>query len=180
MAERLLREPVKQHGHVLWGMLVMLGMLTELALGSLQLAAQEGISVGLREKRLQQVQRLQVIARQVSQLPIPARSDQPGELWHPASQSLQQGCGQGERASYVATRQLCSSPDQPLLAAQRRVGEWQWRLMPVTDSVMSDEGSDVAAFPGLQATVWQLEVVVAGSGGKAVRGLWQQYQQVSP
>lgn len=49
MAERLLLEPVKQHGHVLWGMLVMLGMLTELALGSLQLAAQEGISVGLRK-----------------------------------------------------------------------------------------------------------------------------------
>ena len=64
----------QQRGQVLWGLLVMLELLTELALSSLQLAAHEGISVNLLEQKLQQDQRLQVIAQQVSRVPVPARA----------------------------------------------------------------------------------------------------------
>ncbi|MEK6790051.1 MAG: hypothetical protein AABY68_14020 [Pseudomonadota bacterium] len=185
MAEHFFQERAHQRGQVLWGLLVMLGVLTELALSSLQLAAHEGISVGLLEQKLQQEQRLQVIARQVSQLPTPARSAAVNELWHPASDSVRQGCGQGgrddEHASYVAISQTCSAPSQPLLAPQRPSGEWQWRLTRITDDpAFAEEGSDIAAFPTLQAQNWQLEVVVAGRGGQAARGLWQRYQQVAP
>ncbi|MES3041531.1 MAG: hypothetical protein V4730_10315 [Pseudomonadota bacterium] len=180
MAERFFQERAQQRGQVLWGLLVMLGLLTELALGSLQLAAHEGISVNLLEQRLQQDQRLQVIAQQMSRLPIPARSAA-AELWQPLGEPMHQGCGQGGRASYVAISQNCSEPSQPLLTPQRQSGEWQWRLRRIADDpAFAGEGSDVAAFPTLQAQSWQLEVVVAGRAGTAARGLWQRYQQVAP
>ena len=131
-------------GQVLWGLLVMLGLLSELALSSLQLAAHEGISVSLFEQRLQQDQRLQVIAQQVSRLPIP-KGSAGTELWLPVSGSVRQGCGQGGRDNYVAVSQTCSAPNQPLLAAQRQAGEWQWRLKRIVDDpVFAGEGSDVA------------------------------------
>lgn len=180
MAERFLKTQDHQRGQVLWGMLVMLGVLMDLALSSLQLATQDGIAAGLLEQRLLQEQRLHVIARQVSQLPVPERSAPVSALWHPASDSLHQGCGQRDRSSDVAMRATCSSPGQPLLASRRQAGEWQWRLLPIRDANLANEGSDVDAFPGLQATGWELQVIVAEQGGHAVRGLWQQYQQISP
>ena len=171
----------QQRGQVLWGLLVMLGLLTELALASLQLATHEGISVSLLEQRLLQDQRLQVIARQLGQLPMPAQSDAASVLWHPASDAVRQGCGQGGRDSYVAVSQSCPASTQALLVPQRQPGEWQWRLMRLAnDSALADEGSDIAVFPTLQAQSWQLEVVVAGRAGAPARGLWQRYQQVLP
>lgn len=171
----------QQRGQVLWGLLVMLGLLTELALSSLQLAAHEGISVSLFEQRLQQDQRLRLIAQQVSGLPVPKSSAALTGLWHPGSESVLQGCGHGGRDNYIAVSQTCSTPSQPLLAVQRQLGEWQWRLRRIeNDPAFSNEGSDLAAFPGLQAQSWQLEVVVSGRAGAPVRGLWQRYQQVAP
>ncbi len=171
----------QQRGQVLWGLLVMLGLLTELALSSLQLAAHEGISVNLLEQKLQQDQRLQLIAQQVSRLPVPLRAAAATELWQPVSDAVRQGCGQGGRTSYVAISQSCSAPNQPLLAPPRSSGDWQWRLTRVADDpAFAGEGSDVAAFPTLQAQSWQLEVVVAGRAGAPVKGLWQRYQQVAP
>ncbi|MES2909715.1 MAG: hypothetical protein V4688_11245 [Pseudomonadota bacterium] len=181
MAEPILQEQVQQRGQVLWGLLVMLGMLTELALGSLQLAAHEGISVSFFEQRFQQDQRLQVIAQQLGHLPMPARSDATSELWHPASEAVRQGCGQGGRDSYVAVSQTCAASTQPLLVSLRQPGEWQWRLMRLAnDPALADEGSDIAAFPTVQAQSWQLEIAVAGRAGAPARGLWQRYQQVVP
>ena len=181
MAEHFSEARGKQRGQVLWGLLVMLGLLTELALSSLQLAAHEGISVSLLEQRLQQDQRLQVIAQQVSRLPVPKSSAAASELWQPVNESMRQGCGQGGRASYVAISQTCSAPSQPLLAPQRQSGEWQWRLSRVADDpALAAEGSDVSAFPTLQAQSWQLEIAVAGRAGAPAQGLWQRYQQVVP
>lgn len=185
MAERFFQARAPQQGQVLWGLLVMLGLLTELALGSLQLAAHEGIAVSLFEQRLQQDQRLQVITQQMSRLPMPARAAAATELWHPLSGSVRQGCGQDARendsASYVAIGQACSASNRPLLALQRQSGEWQWRLSRIADDpAFAGEGSDVGAFPTLQAQSWQLEVVVAGRAGMVTRGLWQRYQQVAP
>ena len=184
MAERFFQERAQQQGQVLWGLLVMLGLLTELALGSLQLAAHEGIAVSLLEQRFQQDHRLQVIAQQMSRLPMPARSAAT-ELWQPLGEPVRQGCGQGggesRRASYVAISQACSTSSRPLLTPQRQSGEWQWRLSRIADDpAFAGEGSDVAAFPTLQAQSWQLEVVVAGRAGMVTRGLWQRYQQVAP
>ncbi len=181
MVEHVIHGRDQQRGQVLWGLLIMLGLLTELALNSLQLAAHEGISVNLLEHRLQQDQRLQVIAQQLSRLPVPVRAAPAGELWQSASDSVRQGCGEGGRVSYVAISQGCSAPNQSLLAQQRQPGQWQWRLARIADDPsFVDEGSDVAAFPSLQAQVWQLEVVVAGRAGSPARGLWQRYQQVAP
>lgn len=181
MAERLSLPRAQQRGQIVWSLLIMLGLLTELALGSLQMAAHEGIAIGLLEQRLQQEQRVQVIARQVSQLPTPARSAALSTLWHPASDSVSQGCGPGEQASYVVISQSCSASSQPLLASPRQPGEWQWRLTRITDDTShDDEGSDLAAFPALQTQRWQLEVVAAERAGNAARGLWQRYQQVTP
>lgn len=172
-------------GQVLWGLLVMLSLLAELALSSLQLAAHEGIAVSLLEQRLQQDQRVQVIALQMNHLPAPARSAAANELWHPGSEFISQGCGRASResghASHAIISQNCSAPDQPLLASQRQSGEWQWRLKRIADDpAFAGEGSDVAVFPVLQAQSWQLEVVVAGRAGATARGLWQRYQQVAP
>ena len=179
MVEPFFQERAQQRGQVLWGLLVMLGLLTELALGSLQLAAHEGISVSLLEQKLQQDQRLQVIAQQISRLPIPAMSSA-AELWQFLGEPLRQGCGQGSRVSYVAISQSCSASNRPLLTPQRQSGEWQWRLTRIADDpAFAGEGSDVAAFPTLQAQSWQLEVVVAGRAGTAARGLWQRYQQIA-
>lgn len=171
----------QERGHVLWGVLVMLGVLTELALGSLQLAAHEGISVSLFEQRLQQDQRLQVIARQLGDLPIPSRSDSASMLWHPAGDVVRQGCGQGSHDSYVIFSEACSAPSQPLLAKAWSPGEWQWRLTRLAnDPAYAEEGSDVSAFSSLQAQSWQLEVAIAGRAGLPALGLWQRYQQVAP
>lgn len=181
MAEHFHQTRAQECGQVLWGLLVMLGVLTELALGSLQIAAHEGISVSLFEQRLQQDQRLQVISQQLGGLPTPARSAAVSELWHPVSDAVRQGCGQGGRESYVTASQACSAPGQPLLARERQPDEWQWRLTRLTnDPVFADEGSDVSAFPAVQAQSWQLDVVVGGRAGSPARGLWQRYQQVAP
>lgn len=177
MAERICAE----RGQVLWGLLVMLGLLTELALSSLQLAAHEGIAVRLLEQRLQQDQRLQVIAAQVNRLPVPARTAIATGLWHPLSDPVRQGCGEADRSAYTAISQTCSASSQPLLTSQWQTGEWQWRLTRLAnDPAVLGEGSDTAAFPTLQAQSWQLEVVVAGRAGALARGLWQRYQQVVP
>jgi len=181
MAEHFSAARQLQRGQVLWGLLVMLGLLTELALGSLQLAAHEGVSVRLFEQRLQQEQHLQVIAQQISHLPVPKAVAAATELWQPASESVHQGCGQGDRDNYVATSQSCATPSQSLLVSPRQAGDWQWRLKRIVDdSATLNEGSDISAFPGLQVQHWQLEVVAAGRAGSPARGLWQRYQQVAP
>jgi len=168
-------------GQVLWGLLVMIGLLSELALSSLQLAAHEGISVSLFEQRMQQDQRLQVIAQQISRLPVPHSLANSTELWLSVSDAVRQGCGRGDHDNYVAINQACSSISQPLLASPRQAGEWQWRLRQVVDdTVFAGEGSDTDAFPGLRAQSWQLEVVSAGRAGAPTRGLWQRYHQVAP
>lgn len=172
-----------EKGQVLWGLLVLLGMLTELALSSLQLAAQEGISVRLFEQQLQDSQRLQVIAEQLSLLPVPLRSAQLSLLWHPLASTAQQGCGSADRHSYVEAGNAasCTVSSQSLLASARTAGEWQWRLRRIgNDPALIDEGSDMSAFPGLQAQSWQLEVVLGGRAGAPAQGMWQRYRQVSP
>lgn len=168
-------------GQVLWGLLVMLGLLSELAIGSLQLAAHEGIAVTLLEQRWQQEQRLQVIAGQLARLPIPGRSLAPSTPWHPLSAGVRQGCGQELRVPLMHANQACSASGQPLLGVRRAAGEWQWRLQRIADDPRwGGEGSDESAFPALQAQHWQLEVVSTDRAGLKTQGLWQRYRQVSP
>lgn len=170
-----------EQGHVLWGVLVMLGMMAELSLTCVQLAAQEGLSVSLLEQRAQQRQRMAVIAEQVAGLPIPARDSPVIEPWHPEASSVTQCCGRDGGGSPLTVNTPCGSADLPLLTQPRASGDWRWRLTrEADDPAVIVEGTDMSEFPGLQPQSWQLQVVVAGRAGTRARGLWQRYQQVSP
>ena len=117
----------KQRGQVLWGLLVMLTMMTELAISSLQMAAHEGLSVRVMEQRFQQRQWLELMAQQLERLPV------------------------------------------------------QWRLSQRPDVVAQvQEGSDLNAFPLLNAQMWQLELVSVGRAVASPRGLLLRYRQVAP
>lgn len=170
-----------QSGYVLWSLLVLLAVMTELAISSLLLVAYEGLSVRASEQRFQRQQWLELMAQQLAQMPVPSRhSADRQQLWHPLQQAASQGCGRLEKAPLTQASMGCGELHQPLLAAASRRAGWQWRLTLMSQPTVMQEGSDVAAFPILQAQTWQLEVMTTGRSGASPRGLWRRYQQVSP
>lgn len=171
-----------QRGYVLWSLLVMLGVMTELAMASLQVAAHEGIGVRLTEQRFHQSQWLELMAYQLERLPVPSRADADRlQIWHPLRASPSQSCGRQERVSLTQERMTCSPMNQPLLSALSASATWQWRLSPVPNHPAElQEGSDLAAFPALKAQAWQLELVTGNRSGASPQGLWLRYLQVSP
>ena len=177
----MVRPHCRQSGYILWSLLVLLAVMTELAISSLLLAAHEGLSVRASEQRFQQQQWLELMAQQLAQMPVPLRrSADRQQLWHPFQQAASQGCGRLEKAQLTQASMGCGELHQPLLATASRRAGWQWRLTLLSQPVVVQEGSDVAAFPMLQAQIWQLEVMTTGRSGASPRGLWRRYQQVSP
>ena len=172
----------KQRGQVLWGLLVMLTMMTELAISSLQMAAHEGLSVRVMEQRFQQRQWLELLAQQLERLPVPSRASAVSQqLWHPNQLIVKQGCGRYERAAITQSYRECFPADKPLLDAEHQAATWQWRLSQRPDVVAQvQEGSDLNAFPLLNAQMWQLELVSVGRAVASPRGLLLRYRQVAP
>lgn len=171
-----------QQGYVLWSLLVMLGVMTELAISSLQVAAHEGIGVRLTEQRFQQSQWLALMAHQLERLPVPSRADvDKQQIWHPLRASPSQGCGRMEHASLTQEHLNCSAPNQPLMSAVYEPATWQWRLsvLPNHEAELQG-GTDLAAFPMLKAQAWQLELISGNRSGTSPQGLWLRYVQVSP
>ena len=171
-----------QQGYVLWSLLVMLGVMTELAITSLKVAAHEGIGVRLTEQRFQQSQWLALMAHQLERLPVPSRTDaDKQQIWHPLRASPSQGCGRMERALLTQERQNCTAIHQPLLSAVHEPATWQWRLsVQLNHEAELQEGTDLAAFPMLKAQAWQLELISGNRSGTSPQGLWLRYEQVSP
>lgn len=171
-------------GQVLWVMLMLLGLLAELASVSLQLAARGWTQAVAEADQQAREARADAIARALEAMPVPsvrsaAMTAPP--LWHPASPADRtgaQGCGTVDRASYLAA---CAWPVPGDLAATAPLAEgWHWQLLRLPDALVDEAGTDEAAFPLLRPQHWRLLVVVSGPGG--LRTAWRHdyRQQAAP
>lgn len=168
----------RQRGHVLWLLLLMLGLLAELALASLQMAARTGLSLQAMEAGLQQDARAEAIAAAVAGLPVPAAASHelPSPPWHPltAEGAVQTACAGAGPESYVALTENCSGTD-----GLQSPG-WSWQLARVTAlSGGGSDGSDDQAFPGLFRQQWQLRVQVRDRRSRQDRDWLFLYRQLA-
>lgn len=145
--------PMKHAGHVLILMLFMLGVLAELALSALQIAASSGLQAQQDERRLQRQLQAEAIVSVLASLPVPRLTDDAALPWHPV--------GTGTNEAFGAT-----------LARK-----WWWRIqrLPVVPA-QEVIGTDTTYFQALKPQIWQLEVMVAQASGHA-DGLSLRFQQ---
>lgn len=169
-------------GHVLWVMLVLLGLLAELAVTSLQQAARSSLMTLTDERRQRRDSRADAIAMTLEALPLPSLRDAvPGSVWGPqqmAGDMSRQGCGQPLPGSYLQPCDLPVAGD--LMAPALRPAGWHWQLLRLADDEAASEGTDPAAFPGLRPQQWQLQVVVTGRGGESMAWRYRYCQQAAP
>ena len=172
----------RQRGHVLWLMLMLLGLLAELAVGSLQLAARDGLQAAAEAGEQQRDAEAEALARALEALPVPS----PGVAdltrpWHPGSSSedmTSQGCGLGPEPGYAGR---CDWPVAGDLMASAESGlGWHWQLFRLPDEVPDDAGTDYQAFPQLRPQHWRLQVVVTGVGGRRAGWRYDYRQQAEP
>lgn len=171
-----------QRGHVLWVMLMLLGLLAELAVTSLQQATRSGLMVLADERRQRRDARADAIAMALEALPVPAFRDvSERSPWHPR-QALDdmaiQGCGAAAAGSYLAACELSAAGD--LLAPGLRPVGWHWQLLRLPDDEAGSDGTDLAAFPGLRPQPWLLQVVVTGHDGQSGAWRYRYRQQAAP
>ncbi len=169
-------------GHVLWVMLVLLGLLAELAVTSLQQAARSGLMVLADERRQRRDASAEAIASALEALPLTSlRDTEPGLLWDPQQDPEdrdRQGCGQWLTGRYA---QPCEWPVAgDLIAPVPRAAGWHWQLLRRADDAPGSDGTDLAAFPGLQVQQWQLQVVVTSRTGESTAWRYRYRQQAAP
>lgn len=170
-----------ERGHVLWIMLALLGLLAELATGSLQLAARSGAQALAEAGRRGRDARADAIAAALEALPVPSAASPVAALpaWHPALPAgslAMQGCG-GIGAYAVA----CEAPlAGDLLSSANLAPGWHWQLLRLPDVASDDDGTDYTAFPLLRPQRWQLRVVVTGNDRRRSAWRYDYRQQAAP
>ncbi len=171
-------------GHVLWLMLLLLGLLAELAVGSLQLALQSALDIRAEMARQSRDARADAMAAALEALPLPSAGALPGAgpvPWAPATavaDSTIQGCGGALPGSYLAA---CAAPVAgELSAAAVTAAGWHWQLRRLPDDPGDDDGTDYTAFPALRPQRWQLQVVVAGRDRGRSAWRYSYRQQAAP
>lgn len=173
---------VSQRGHVLWMMLVLLGLLAELATASLQQAASSGLMALADERRQRREARAESVALALEALPVPASRDASAGLLWGAQQAVddvaRQGCGRAAPGSYLTPCDLPVSGD--LLTAGMWPPGWHWQLLRLPDDESEGEGTDLAAFPGLRSQDWLLQVVISSRDGQSAAWRYRYRQQAAP
>lgn len=171
-----------QRGHVLWIMLMLLGLLAELAAASLQQAARSGLMVLADERRLRREARAESVALALEALPVPVSRDASAGLLWGAQQAVddmaRQGCGRAAPGSYLTPCDLAVSGD--LLTADMWPPGWHWQLLRLPDEENDSEGTDLAAFPGLRPQTWLLQVVISSRDGQSAAWRYRYRQQAAP
>lgn len=170
-----------ERGQVLWFMIVLLAVLAELALTSLQGAASAGLAMQAEIRLWHQRQRAEVIVAALARQPWPSPAQgAAGQLWSPLltpGQGLMQQGMTGGRGAYAgaATAGAWLAPPTPVS------GGWSWLLRRLPDDASDiEEGTDLAAFPQRQPQRWQLDVLVREAAAPASGWRLNYRQQAAP
>lgn len=156
---------VKQAGHILWSLLLLLGLMTELTLSVVHEVASQSQASLRFSQQVQDSSIANAILAQLERLPIPQLSSTDEVLWHPKQVGTKTACGERvHQASWLGSQCPQTQP------------AWQWwlRVEPSAENKVTD--SDSALFKHHVEQLWWLRINVKTSAG-ATMIIQQQYRQ---
>jgi hypothetical protein len=156
---------VKQAGHILWSLLLLLGLMTELTLSVVHEVASQSQASLRFSQQVQDSSIANAILAQLERLPIPQLSSTDEVLWHPKQVGTKTACGERvHQASWLGSQCPQTQP------------AWQWWLSvePSAENKVTD--SDSALFKHHVEQLWWLRINVKTSAG-ATMIIQQQYRQ---
>lgn len=149
---------IKQRGHVLWLIVIILGSLAQLAIITIQQAAASGVSVRRIEAYWQREILVEHIALHLQGMPLLRLSsaDQQ-ELWHPVAAPVRNGCASELKQSF-----LVNSCDAKV--------RWRWQLVR--------DATAMESWPGVLTQRYRLSIEAFSASGS--HSQWQyDYEQRS-
>lgn len=156
---------VKQAGHILWSLLLLLGLMTELTLSVVHEVASQSQAALRFSQQVQASSIANAIFYQLERLPIPQLSSTDEVLWHPKQIGTKTVCGERvHQASWLGSN--CAQV-QPA---------WQWWLNVEPSAESTVTGSDSALLKHHVEQLWWLRVSVKTVAGSTLI-LQQQYRQ---
>lgn len=156
---------VKQSGHILWSLLLLLGLMTELTLSVVHEVASQSQAASRFSQQIQAQAMVNAIFFQLERLPIPTLSSTDHVLWQPKQLGTKTACGERtHQTSWLITN--CTHA-QPV---------WQWWLSVEPPSTRTVVGSDSALLRHHVEQHWWLRVRVKTTAGQPLV-IQQQYRQ---
>ena len=156
---------VKQAGHILWSLLLLLGLMTELTLSVVHEVASQSQASLRYSQQVQDSSIANAILAQLERLPIPQLSSTDEVLWHPKQVGTKTACGERvHQASWLGSQCPQTQP------------AWQWWLSvePSAENKVTD--SDSALLKHHVEQLWWLRINVKTSAGSTMI-IQQQYRQ---
>lgn len=156
---------VRQSGHILWSLLLLLGLMTELTLSVVHEVASQSQAASRFSQQLQAQAMVNAVFSQLERQPIPTLSATDEVLWQPQQVGTKTVCG--ERAHQASWLGANCTQTQPA---------WQWWLSVESPFANTVAGTDNALLSGHVEQLWWLRVRVKTAAGQALI-IQQQYRQ---
>ncbi len=139
---------VRQRGHILWSLLVLLGLMTELTLYVVNEVATQSQSAQQASQKLQSMAMINAVFHHLDTLPVPRLSSAMNTLWHPSQSVSVSVCGAASnQQGWQGT--ACHEPKPA----------WQWWLSSESQVVQNTStGTDLVLLSQYPAQHWILRV----------------------
>ncbi|MDP1541332.1 MAG: hypothetical protein Q8K94_00315 [Moraxellaceae bacterium] len=157
---------VRQSGHILWSLLLLLGLMTELTLSVVHEVASQSLTAQRFSQQIQAQGMINAVFAQLESLPIPAVASSAALLWHPQQANTKTVCGQRiQQSNWLGADCTQSQP------------AWQWWLgVEQAYAPAVATGTDSALTAHQLEQFWWLRVSVQTTAGKELI-IQQQYRQ---